>query len=119
MFAGPNTRGLWEGQKANFQPRLGLAYQINEKMVARAGYGIFYDPIKGAASGTGGGGFTGFNWTTPLLLTAQNDGATSGLNVGAKISDFALPDQNGNQKSLRDLAGPDGLLLVFSRSADW
>jgi hypothetical protein len=53
------------------------------------------------------------------FVKAQNDGATSGLNVGAKIPDFSLPDQSGNHRSFRDLAGPDGLLLVFSRSADW
>ncbi len=53
------------------------------------------------------------------FVKAQNDGATSGLNVGQKIPAFALPDQNGNQKSFRDLAGPEGLLLVFTRSADW
>jgi hypothetical protein len=53
------------------------------------------------------------------FVNAQNDGASSGLKVGEKIPDFALPDQNGTQKSFRDLAGPDGLLLVFSRSADW
>ncbi len=45
-------------------------------IVVRTGYGIFFDPIKGAAAGTGGGGFTGFNFTTPLLTTYQNDGAT-------------------------------------------
>jgi hypothetical protein len=53
------------------------------------------------------------------FVKAQNDGATSGLNVGDKIPDFTLPDQNGTQKGFRDLVGPDGLLLVFTRSADW
>jgi len=53
------------------------------------------------------------------FVKAQNDGATSGLNVGEKIPQFALPDQNGKHRSFRDLAGRDGLLLVFSRSADW
>ncbi len=27
----------------NFAPRIGLAYQVNEKMVFRGGYGLFYD----------------------------------------------------------------------------
>jgi hypothetical protein len=53
------------------------------------------------------------------FIKAQNDGASSGLNVGEKIPAFELPDQHGNRKSFRDLAGADGLLLVFSRSADW
>ena len=53
------------------------------------------------------------------FVKAQNDGATTGLNVGERIPDFSLPDQNGNQRKFRDLTGPSGLLLVFSRSADW
>ena len=36
-----------------------------------------------------------------------------------RVPPFRLPDQKGKQRSLRDLAGPEGLLLVFSRSADW
>jgi hypothetical protein len=53
------------------------------------------------------------------FVKAQNDGATTGLRVGEKIPDFALVDQNGNERKFRDLTGPAGLLLVFSRSADW
>ena len=32
----------WNAPLTNFAPRLGIAYKINEKLVARAGYGIFY-----------------------------------------------------------------------------
>ena len=53
------------------------------------------------------------------FVKAQNDGATTGLKVGEKLPDFALVDQNGNQRRFHDLTGPSGLLLVFSRSADW
>jgi hypothetical protein len=53
------------------------------------------------------------------FVKAQNDGATTGLKIGEKIPDFALADQNGNERKFRDLTGPAGLLLVFSRSADW
>ena len=53
------------------------------------------------------------------FVQAQNDGATTGIEVGQRIPDFALPDQNGTNREFRDLTGPSGLLLVFSRSADW
>jgi len=53
------------------------------------------------------------------FVKAQNDGATTGLKVGVRIPDFALADQNGNQRKFSDLTGPSGLLLVFNRSADW
>jgi hypothetical protein len=34
--------GLGISQKTNFAPRVGLAYQFSPKLVARAGFGIFY-----------------------------------------------------------------------------
>jgi hypothetical protein len=50
---------------------------------------------------------------------AQNDGYRTGPEVGEAVPDFALPDQSGRVWGLRELMGSDGLLLVFSRSADW
>jgi peroxiredoxin len=42
-----------------------------------------------------------------------------GPQVGARVPDFTLLDQQGHQRSLHSLMGPRGLMLVFSRSADW
>jgi hypothetical protein len=53
------------------------------------------------------------------FVEAQNDGFRTGPEIGAKVPDFTLPDQAGRNRSLHDLTGPNGLLLVFSRSADW
>ena len=53
------------------------------------------------------------------FVEAQNDGFRTGPEIGAKVPDFTLPDQSGGNRSLHDLTGPNGLLLVFSRSADW
>jgi hypothetical protein len=36
-------QGLGNSQKANFAPRFGLAYQVTPKLVARAGFGLFYN----------------------------------------------------------------------------
>ena len=36
-------QGLGNSQKNNFAPRIGLAYQVNPKLVARAGFGLFYN----------------------------------------------------------------------------
>lgn len=35
-------------QKLNFAPRLGMAYQFNDKVVVRAGYGLFYGGLESA-----------------------------------------------------------------------
>ena len=37
-----NNPSLGVSQKKNFSPRIGFAYQINPKLVARGGFGIFY-----------------------------------------------------------------------------
>lgn len=42
-----------------------------------------------------------------------------GPQVGSKALPFALPDQNSRTRTLDSLMGPKGLVLVFSRSADW
>jgi hypothetical protein len=52
-------------------------------------------------------------------VQATNDGYATGPGPGVPIPHFALPDQTGSIRRLRDLAGSTGLLLVFHRSADW
>jgi cytochrome oxidase Cu insertion factor (SCO1/SenC/PrrC family) len=53
------------------------------------------------------------------FVALQNRNVASGIALGQPAPDFALRDQNGHPRSLRDLGGPKGLLLVFVRSADW
>jgi len=36
-------QGLGNSQNTNFAPRIGLAYQVNPKLVVRAGFGLFYN----------------------------------------------------------------------------
>ena len=42
-----------------------------------------------------------------------------GPQVGERIADFRLQDQDGKVWTRDALMGPNGLMLVFSRSADW
>ena len=42
-----------------------------------------------------------------------------GPQVGDTVPAFSLVDQHGVARDLQSLMGPDGLMLVFSRSADW
>ena len=53
------------------------------------------------------------------FVEAQNDGYRTGPEIGDKVPDFTLPDQHGKSWALADLMGSNGLLVVFSRSADW
>jgi hypothetical protein len=64
---------------------------------------------------------------TPLvvvLLFAQTspqkiDVSKLGPQVGERVPDFSLRDQNGKAWTLQSLMGPKGAWLVFIRSADW
>src|SRR5207247_9452918 len=52
------TRGLINRDLNNFAPRVGLAFQIMDKLVLRSGYGIFYG---GQENGPFSNPSTGFN----------------------------------------------------------
>ena len=45
--------------------------------------------------------------------------ARVGPQVGERLPDFTLPDTTGRMRTLPDLVGPRGLVLVFNQSADW
>ena len=42
-----------------------------------------------------------------------------GPQVGERVPDFSLNDQNGKTWTLQSIMGPKGAMLVFYRSADW
>ena len=44
-FADENNRNVWEADRTNFQPRIGISYQLNDKTVVRGGFGIFMAPF--------------------------------------------------------------------------
>jgi hypothetical protein len=43
LVVGKYGKSLAEGQKHNFAPRLGFAYQASPKLVVRGGFGLFYN----------------------------------------------------------------------------
>jgi len=66
------------GLPMNLGPRVGIAYRTLGNIVIRTGYGIVYEVIKGAASGTGGVRLCGLQLqhAAAIITTYQNDGAT-------------------------------------------
>jgi hypothetical protein len=51
--------------------------------------------------------------------TEKIDVSKLGPQVGAKVPEFRLSDQNGNVQTLESIMGSRGAMLVFFRSADW
>lgn len=62
---------------------------------------------------------------TRWLVAAQQgpqsriDVSKLGPQVGQRVPDFSLKDQNGKTQTLQSIMGPKGAMLVFIRSADW
>jgi hypothetical protein len=52
-------------------------------------------------------------------LQGLHDTPQTGLAADATAPEFSLPDQFGQRRTMESLMGPQGLVLVFFRSADW
>ena len=52
-------------------------------------------------------------------VRAKIDVSKLGPQVGDRVPEFSLKDQNGRVTTLETAAGPKGTMLVFFRSADW
>lgn len=65
---GDNPRGIYEADKNNFAPRIGLAYRVRNNLVVRTGYALYYIPVIGSVLSPG------FDADTPWV-TSQ-DGVT-------------------------------------------
>ena len=69
VFNGVNgvRAGLYNPQKTDFSPRIGLAYKALSKLVVRAGFGTFFVP-----SYLGGGSTQGYGQATPWVAVQSN-----------------------------------------------
>lgn len=66
-FADENNRNVWEADRANFQPRIGASYSLNDKTVLRAGFGMFMAPFMIETPQQ-----VGFAGTTPFVPSTNN-----------------------------------------------
>lgn len=78
-YAGVDGRGrnAWQPDNKDFGPRLGIAYRITDKLMWRAGSGIFYAPASAMLSFDDGGQSPGYTAQTTWIATS-NGGYTPG-----------------------------------------
>ena len=53
------------------------------------------------------------------LEPGRIDVSKLGPQVGDRVPNFSLKDQNGKNSTLQSIMGTKGAMLVFVRSADW
>jgi carboxypeptidase family protein len=92
-----NGRSPFKGEKNNFLPRIGIAWQIGDKTILRTGFGIFYDTLGVNSTAPIQ---TGFSQATPIQASLD-----SGLTYIATLAN-PLP------KGLLSPLGPAGGLLT-------
>ncbi len=76
VFATPSQRHIIDTAYHDFGPRVGIAYQMKDKLVFRGGYGLFYNPTQWGTTGAGPVGNEGFQATTSWQTTMNSDGST-------------------------------------------
>ncbi len=69
-FANGDNRNVWEADRSNIQPRVGASYQLNDRTVVRAGFGVFMAPFQIETPQQ-----IGFAGTTPFV-PSNNNGLT-------------------------------------------
>jgi len=111
------TSGLIPTDLNNFGPRLGVAYQISNKLVMRAGYGIFYGgdengPYSNPSPGFNPPFFVTQSFNPPCFLSSANPGL--GPNNDCSIPGLNMLSQGFPANSLTDPNTP----LLFAVSSN-
>jgi len=108
LFATPAHRGFWVADKNNFQPRLGMAYRLDERTVIRGGWAVYTVPflIDGVQQ-------SGFSQATNLVPTLDN-----GLTFVAGLSNpfpGGVADPPGSSLGLATFIGRDVEFVPIKR----
>lgn len=107
-----NSRYAWAPNNHDFAPRAGIAYKITDRLVARAGAGIFYLPASAMLTFDNPGQFYGFSSTTTYVATANN-GFTP-LNLVNNPFPQGISQPTGSSQGLLTLVG-NGLGQIWPK----
>ena len=104
-YAGTNGNGryAWPADNFNFAPRLGIAYKVTDKLVARVGGGIFFLAPSAMISFDNPGQFYGFSSSTSYIATTNN--GYSPLNPISNPFPQGISQPQGSSQGLLTLVG--------------
>ena len=74
IYAGVNGAPTWQGasDRRHLSPRAGASLSLTDRVMVRAGYGMFRAPQQGISASEIGTGTRGYNVTTNLVTTLEN-----------------------------------------------
>lgn len=94
LFAGKDTgSGLYQTPKNGFLPRLGFAYQWNDKTVVRGGFGLFAGFL---GERRGDVIQPGYTQTTTAALTTNSNGAPLPVSIATPFANTTILEPVGN-----------------------
>ena len=102
-YASANNRYAWAPDNLNFAPRVGVAFRATDKLVVRAGAGIFYMPASAMLS-FDGGQFLGFGSNTTSVGTQNSEGIVP-TNLINNPFPNGLNAQTGSSQGLNTYVG--------------
>ncbi len=103
-YANSNNRYAWAPDNLNFAPRAGIAFRATDKLVIRAGAGIFYMPASAMLSFDSPGQFLGFGSTTTSIGTSNSEGIVPANLIGNPFPN-GLNAQTGSSQGLGTYLG--------------
>ncbi len=109
-YASSSNRYAWQPDNLTFAPRMGIAYRITDKLVFRAGAGIFFLNPSALLGDDGGAEFQGFNAYTNYNATG-NGGYTPSLLINNPFPS-GINQPTGSSQGLNTLVG-DGQSNVW------
>jgi hypothetical protein len=114
-YAGVNGRDryAWPANNKDFAPRIGLAFKITNRLVARAGFGIYFLPPSAMISFDNPGQFYGFSSSTTYNATTQNGYVP--LNLVSNPFPNGVNQPTGSGQGLLTLVG-DGQSQIWPKA---
>ena len=113
------SRGLIHPDLNNFAPRIGLSYQLSDKLVLRSGYGIFYGgqengPFSNPSPGFNPPFFSSESYSTPCSAASANSTAgqldcsiSAANNGGLALNQLQQGFSNNTDTGLSPLGDPN------------
>ncbi len=103
-YADKNHRYAWAPDNTNFAPRIGIAYRATDKLVVRAGAGIFYTPTSAMISFDSPGQYLGYGSNTTSYGTQDGQGYVPTTPISTPFLNGLSPE-TGNSQGLNTYVG--------------